>query len=38
MKTKGKEAEKKKKNGKKRKRLCPELNSGPPTRKPKLYH
>ena len=42
MKTKGKEAEKKKDEKKrkeaKRKRLCPESNSGPPTRKPKLYH
>ena len=37
MKTKGKEAEKKK-DEKKRKRLCPESNPGPPTRKPKLYH
>ena len=36
MKTKGKEAEKK--DEKKRKRLCPVSNSGPPTRKPKLYH
>ena len=38
MKTKGKEAEKKRRKEEKRKRLCPESNSGPPTRKPKLYH
>ena len=41
MKTKGKEAEKKdekKRKEAKRKRLCPESNSGPPTRKPNLYH
>ena len=41
MKTKGKEAEKKRRKEEKRseeKSLCPESNSGPPTGKPKLYH
>ena len=40
MKTKGKEAVKKKtkRREKKRREKGPESNSGPPTRKPKLYH
>ena len=36
MKTKGKEAEKKKR--KEEKKVMPGIELGPPTRKPKLYH